>query len=41
MILPLLSFFFPPLPWGSVCKRAEEKNEGTNYETQECIPYLV
>ena len=29
------------LPPGSVCKRAGEKNEGTNYETQECIPYLV
>lgn len=38
---PTSSPLFSPLPRGSVCKRAEEKNDGTNYETQECIPYLV
>lgn len=36
----LCTLFFPPLPLGSVCK-FEDEIEGTNYETQECIPYLV
>lgn len=38
---PTSFHLFSPLPRGSVCKCAEEKNEGTNYETLECIPYLV
>lgn len=36
----LCTLVFPPLPLGSVCK-CEDEIEGTNYETQECIPYLV
>lgn len=35
------SLLLSPRLHASVCKRAEQKNEGTNYETQECIPYLV